>query len=259
MSADISLRLTEERVRIGFSQADLARKLGVTRETMRKWEAGLSPIGSEALSAAFHFGIDIQFVLTGVRAGQKEVGNTPSVLGSATSGIGVVMQGATANVVNTLKHVTQTKAVVSPGVEHISDDEAAVLTLLVNKVVETEAKLKKKPSSHRSVWAALNRHCGVPQYRLIPLGRFEKARTYLNNWMGRLSSMASAPVKDGDNWRKRHYAYIKINTKELPEQTALDRFLSENFNDTKLSNLANDELEKAYRYVAGRRARRKAK
>lgn len=256
LSEEISLRLTEERVRVGFSQADMARKLGVTRETMRKWEAGLSMVSSEALSSAFQLGVDVQYVLTGVRAAPRQDAGTAVVSGPISSGIGIVMQGANAQIVNTTKHVTQTKAVVNPGQEHITDAQAATLTALVQQIVDTEAKLKKSPSGHRSVWAALNRHCGVPQYRLIPADRFDKARLYLNTWMGRLNSMASAPVKDGDTWRKRHYAYIKINTKVPEEQAALERYMIENFSGTKLTALANDELERVYRYVAGRRARR---
>lgn len=256
LSAEISLRLTEERVRLGISQADMARRLGVTRETMRKWEAGLSAIGSEALSSAFQMGVDVQYVLTGVRAAYCGDQAPAITTGAVSSGIGVVMQGGNAQIINTSRHVTRTRAVVTPGEDHITDAQAATLTSMVQKIVETEGKLKKKPASHRSVWAALNRYCMVPQYRLIPSNSFEKARQFLNTWLGRLGAMASAPVKDGDTWRKRHYAYIKINTKAPEDLAALDRYMVEHFGGTSLSVLSNDELDKVYRYVAGRRARR---
>lgn len=256
MSAEISLRLTEERGRLGFSQADLARKLGVTRETMRKWEAGLSAVSSEALSEAFQLGFDVQYVLTGVRAATAMRTTHSVTTGPVAAGIGVIMAGANGKVINTTKHITRTEAIVSPGVEHISDEQAAILTRMVQEIVDTEAKLKTKPATHRSVWATLNHHCGVPRYRLISRTKFEQARLYLHQWMGRLNAMSSAPVKDGDAWRKRHYAYIKINSKDAADLAAIEAYMTKHFGTTKLTSVSNDELERVYRYVASRRTRR---
>ena len=124
---------------------------------------------------------------------------------------------------------------------------------LVEKIVETETKLKKKPRTFQSVWGALNAHCKVPSYRLIKAKDFQQAQMYLHQWIGRLDSMATAPVKDGDAWRKRKYAYIKINSKDDP--TVVDRYIAKNFKASSLTELSNDELEQAYRYVAGRKTR----
>ncbi len=86
---------------------------------------------------------------------------------------------------------------------------------------------------------------------MIPLEKFPKAKKYLLEWVGRLNSMPSAPVKDGDEWRKRKYAYIKVNTKNDP--AALNAYISKNFGVTSLTELSNEELERVYRYAASRK------
>lgn len=145
----------------------------------------------------------------------------------------------------------------SPGETHISESQKVKLKQLVNDVVATEAKLKKRPKSHAAVWGALNKHCHVTSYHLISIEDFTKARTYLHKWLGRLNSAKSAPIKNGDNWRRNKYAYIKVNTKQAEDDDALRRYIKKNFGATSITELANDELERAYRYVAGRRNRRR--
>lgn len=255
MSHEIALRWTAERVRLGFSQADMARKLDVSRETIRKWENGLAVPNSEALSVTFGFGFDIQYILTGVRSEAATQAMSSISIGSV-AGVGVAQDGANVSVVNTQRHITKTIAQVKPGEDHISDAQAATLKSLVDKIVDIEAKVKRKPATHQSVWATLNKFCKVTTYRLIPAGRFDAARKYLDQWIGRLNAMSSAPVKDGDNWRKRHYSYIKVNTKDPADGAALAAFLQK-LGVTSLTDLSNDDLEKVYRYIAGRRSKRR--
>lgn len=141
--------------------------------------------------------------------------------------------------------------------ECISAEQRAILRDLVAQVVDTEATLKRRPKTHAAVWSALNRQFpGVETYSQIPFDDFDKARAYLNSWLGRLNGMRSAPVKNGDEWRKRKYAYIKVNAKGPEDAAALDRYIRRHFNAESLTELANDELERVYRYVAGRRNRR---
>jgi len=259
--ADIAIRFVEERAKIGYSQADLARKLGVSRETLRRYEIGESGMAVEFLAQTATLGIDVQYVLLGIRSAnaveaEKAVAPSSVSFGGSNSGnvVGLVQAGATVKQINTHRHVEKTIAEVKPGADHISNEQAATLHALVDKVVETEKRLKQKPRGHRSVWGALNAHCGVPQYRLIRSGDFAKAQKYLHQWVGRLDSMATAPVKDGDAWRKRKYAYIKINSKDDPE--CVNRYVAKNFGGASLTELDNNQLEQVYRYVAGRKARK---
>lgn len=252
--SEISVRLIEERTRIGYSQADFARKLSVSREMLRRYENGASGLSGEFLADAASLGIDVQYVLTGVPSLNREEAvkaaqPTVHVAGGGANVIGTNHGSVT--MINTQRHITTTKVEVKPGEEHISETEAVTLTRLVNDVVEAEAKLKAKPKGHRAVWSALNAHCGVTRYRLIASADFPKAEKYLRQWIGRLNSMASAPVKNGDAWRKNHYAYIKINCKDDPEWVG--RYLRKTFGLSSLTETSNEQLERVYRAVASRK------
>lgn len=154
---------------------------------------------------------------------------------------------------NNEKVINRTEVVVEPGSEHIDDKQAYLLSDLVKQIVDLENKLKSRPKSYRAVWGALNSHMKVPRYRLIPYSGFEKAERYLRKWIGRLNSMASAPKKDESEWRKRKYAYIKINSRDDP--ASVDCYIAKKFNASSLTELENEELDKVYRYVASRKRR----
>jgi hypothetical protein len=246
---DIALRLVEERGRIGYSQRDFAAKVGISTEGLRRYETGQHGISGEFLAKAAAFGIDIQYVLIGIRAQKVEEsvhtpppvaihpgGNVVNITGGSNI-LANAHPGSNVTQIHTQRHVSVTKAEVKPGIDHITDAQAAILMGLVNDIVELEAKQKKEPKTHRSVWGTLNAHMGVTRYRLIPLLGFEKAEKYLRQWIGRLNSMATAPVNDGDGWRKRHYAYIKINSKDDP--TVVDRYIARMYKASSLTELSN--------------------
>lgn len=252
---DIAMRLVEDRGRIGFSQRDFATKVGITSEGLRLYELGQRGISAEFLAKAALFGIDVQYVLTGVRTlNQREIDKSahPSIaINDSTNVIGIVQNGATVNQIKTERHTSTVKVTPKPGDEHISQQQAAILMALVNEIVELEAKLKKQPKTYRAVWSALTAYMGVTRYLLIATNDFNKAEKYCRQWIGRLNSMASAPVKDGDEWRKRKYAYIKINSKN--DNDVIDSYIKRNFDANSLTELSNDELDRVYRYVASRK------
>ncbi len=251
---DLAIRLVEERSRLGYSQRDFAAKLDISVNGLRNYETGQRGISADFLAQASTLGLDVQYVLTGVSSNNRsEVERTFSQsvkINGGAGNIGVVH--GTVHQINTARHVTKINADVKPGVDHIDEKQAARLTALVKDVVEFEEKLKQKPKSFKSVWASLNAHMKVSRYRLIPLEDFAKAEKYLLQWIGRLNSMKTAPVEDGDSWRKRKYAYIKINSKN--DQDALAAYLKRNFQASSLTDLSNDQLDQVYRYVASRRS-----
>lgn len=255
--ADIAIRLVEERTRTGYSQADFARQLGISREGLRLYETGQRGLSAEFLAQAASLGVDVQYVLTGIRsmnATEAERAAQPAVHVAGGGSANVVQfahKGATVNMISTQKHVTSTRAEVKPGDQHISEGQAAKLTALVQEIVELEAKLKKNPKTYRSVWGALNAHCGVTRYLLIAAADYDRAEKYLRQWIGRLNSMASAPVADNDAWRKRRYAYIKINTKD--DEAWLTAYLRKNFKAVSLTEISDDNLDRTYRAVAARK------
>jgi transcriptional regulator with XRE-family HTH domain len=259
--ADLAIRLVEERARTGYTQADFASKLGVSREGLRRYEVGERGFPAEFLAQAASLGVDVQYVLTGIRSTNVHATELAAIPAAVSVGennqgnaVGIIQPGANVQQIVTQRHITRTVAEVKPGDIHIGEEQAVALRALVDKVVETEKRLKKAPRTHQSVWRALNAHCKVTQYRLILKDDFPKAQKYLHTWIGRLDSMASAPVKDGDAWRKRKYAYIKINSRDDP--ASLDRYIAKNFKASSISELDNDQLEQTYRYVAGRKKKK---
>lgn len=179
----------------------------------------------------------------------------------ASNAIGDVSIGGSHNVVGNIVNLNpkpaRPRVVVQPGDGVITSEQAAQLKALVTDIVALEEKLKRQPATFQAVWSSLNRKMMVSGYREIPALRFDKARSFLHQWMGRLNAAPSAPVKDGDAWRKRRYALIKINSKDAADAAALAAYLQRNFAAASLTELSNDELDRVYRYVAGRRNKRK--
>lgn len=141
-----------------------------------------------------------------------------------------------------------------PGIDHITPEQRKTLRRLVEEIAETEARLKQRPKGFSAVYSALFRQFeGVTKLEQIPLDGFDSARSYLDQWLGRLNSSKSASVKNVDAWRTKKYRYIKVNTKNPEDAEALARYILRNFKANSLTELANDELEKSYRYIAGRK------
>lgn len=149
------------------------------------------------------------------------------------------------------KIIRKTIVKVEPGIEHITESQVAELHRLKDEIIRIEAVVKQNPVTHMGVWKSLNTKMDVGKMRMIPFEKFPKAKKYLQDWIGRLNSMPSTSVKDGDAWRKRKYSYIKVNSKNAPE--AVNTYISKNFGATSLTELSNDELERVYRYVASRK------
>lgn len=258
---EIGARIAEERQRLGYTQAAFARLLDMSLPGLRKVEGGLSEFKVNLLVAAASAGVDVQYVVTGVRSPNTnkvadEIGFEKQVIQGNVSGIGFVGDGATVHINHNPKTIV--KAETKPGVDHIDEGQCAVLKDLVDQVVEKEAILKKAPKTHRAVWASLNKHCGVATYRLIARTDFDKAKSYLLQWMGSLNGMKSAPIKDGVAWRNSRLKALHANVRgdQLLEQ-AMRAYIKREFKAESLADLANDELEKTYRYVAGKRSRNK--
>ncbi len=134
---------------------------------------------------------------------------------------------------------------------HITDRQAVTLKELVGEVIRLEKIVRRRPATFAAVWGAVNKHCGVPQYRLIRQADFEKARKYLYSWIGRLSSTPSAAKKAPEDIRKRRTAYIQTNMKKLNCEDRVRDYAFRKFGTASLSRLDMDELETVYRYVAG--------
>lgn len=65
---DIGVRLREERTRLGYSQADICNSCGISKRSYIHYESGDRSPDAEFLGAASKIGIDIQFVVIGIRS-----------------------------------------------------------------------------------------------------------------------------------------------------------------------------------------------
>lgn len=59
-------RLREERKRCGFTQTEIADRVGIRREMWARYEGGVEP-GASVLVGAMNAGLDVAYVLTGNR------------------------------------------------------------------------------------------------------------------------------------------------------------------------------------------------
>lgn len=64
----ISNRLQEERKRLGLTQQALAEKLGATKRSVINWEGGVASPSADTLTQYASVGVDVLYVLTGLKA-----------------------------------------------------------------------------------------------------------------------------------------------------------------------------------------------
>jgi transcriptional regulator with XRE-family HTH domain len=64
---EVGARLRLERLRIGLDQAELAQRVGVSRNTQGQYESGKTPPKADYLLDIEAHGVDIGYVLTGRR------------------------------------------------------------------------------------------------------------------------------------------------------------------------------------------------
>ncbi|MDY3123669.1 MAG: helix-turn-helix transcriptional regulator [[Actinobacillus] rossii] len=68
LSSLFSVRLKNERIRLGLTQAEIASKCGISREMWGKYERGVALAGSEVLFSLASLGVDISYLFSGVQS-----------------------------------------------------------------------------------------------------------------------------------------------------------------------------------------------
>lgn len=76
----IGERLREERVRLGMSQSAFGATAGVTKTTQINYEKGARAPDAEYLAAAHRIGVDIHYVIAGVRSAAADLQPEESAL-----------------------------------------------------------------------------------------------------------------------------------------------------------------------------------
>lgn len=284
---DIAHNLIDERERLGYSRKNFAAQVNKTDESVRLYETGKANMSAEFLAAAARLGVDVQFVLTGVKSenlhmvaqkfeselNQKLNENNGGIQFNAEiSGNPVIAQGNTTinqvtgtlhqgdiHHITTAKHITKTIAEVLPDEKHINETQRAVLLDLVNKIVEQEQEVKKRPKTHRAVWSSLNTYCKVPTYKLIAKDDFEKAKMFLRKWLGNLSNAAIAKRNNPTTHRNNQYAEIHTKIKELSLETWYRDTLKRKFNVESATELDDVEIGQLVKSVRDKYNREKKK
>lgn len=190
----------------------------------------------------------------GGQAASRDINNsTQNISGS----VGIVGDGATGNVIIQM-HVEagerkrQTAPLTIPE-GSISEAQAARLKELIGEWVATHNRIKKQELTHQSAWLKLNGRIRVATYRATPASKFAEQETWLLKQAAILRSMASAPAKD-DSWRADKIKAIKTRaTRTLGDGDIYKPYIKKNFGVTSLTELANDELQKTYSYVFGKK------
>lgn len=169
---EIAMNLIDERERLGYSRNNFAVQVGMTGESLRLYEMGKTNMSADFLAAAAQLGVDVQFVLTGIRSenlhliSQKfenqlnqqlnenkgvqfnaEVSGSPIVGNNNT----VNQVTGTQNNITTQKHVTKTIAEVKPNETHINEEQRSILLDLVNQIVKKEEIVRRTPKKHNGM------------------------------------------------------------------------------------------------------------
>lgn len=148
------------------------------------------------------------------------------------------------------------RVTVMPGAGVIDENQARRLKTLVEDWVSTNNCVRRTQITHAGAWSALNKRAGVTSYRLIPAAKFHAMEKWLQQQLGRLGNMASAPRKD-DSWRGKKIGAIKARCKnQLGDEFAYKQYIQRRFGAASLSELATDELQATYAYVMGKKPAR---
>lgn len=83
MGVGFGERLREERKRTGLNQADFAKAGGVHRNSQTEYETGKTPPNADYLSAVAELGVDVRYLLTGVRTTASLTASEAEVLSVA--------------------------------------------------------------------------------------------------------------------------------------------------------------------------------
>lgn len=283
---EIAMNLIDERERLGYSRSNFAVQVGMTGESLRLYELGKTNMSAEFLAAAAQLGVDVQFVLTGVKSenlhmvAQKfenqlnqemnennggvqfnaEVSGSPVIGNHNTVNqvTGTLHQGDVNNI-TTEKHITKTIVEISSDDNYINEDQKKTLIDLVNQIVEKEREVKREPKTHRAVWSSLNAHCKVSTYKLIAKDNFEQAKMYLRKWLGRLNNTATAKRNNQTYHANKQKAEIHLKVKELGLQDWYVDTLKKKFNVTSSTELDAVELQSLLTTVRGKYNREKKK
>jgi transcriptional regulator with XRE-family HTH domain len=124
ISNTFGARLRLERARLGFSQSQLGALLGVAYQSVGTWETGKFKPDSEKLTACASLGMDINFVMTGVRLDEA---TRATLQRAAHKALGVGSNEALDEYIYAQPTLNDPSFVSEPSPEYLSSGEAELL------------------------------------------------------------------------------------------------------------------------------------
>ncbi|WP_175922102.1 hypothetical protein [Burkholderia latens] len=150
-----------------------------------------------------------------------------------------------------IEKVAPPSVVVQTGVGVVDAGQKRQLLDLRDDIVKA-SEVKKKPKTPQSVMYGLNKHMNVNTYHEIPAEGFQKALKYMLKQRAILLGMASAPKKLPD-WRNKRIKAIHTRCKALELETWRRGYMQRTFGKGSMIELGDDELERLYRAVMGKK------
>lgn len=143
--------------------------------------------------------------------------------------------------------------IIKPGPEHIGDAERRELQDICTEWITLHNALKQRALTYAAAWSRINKAGGSTSYHLIRKDRYDEVVRYVRRQMAILRSMASAPAKD-DQWRNKRIAAIKLRCRnQLADPEAYRPYIRNSFGAESLTDLATDQLQRAYAYVMAKK------
>lgn len=145
------------------------------------------------------------------------------------------------------------KTVVKTGDGVVSAEEKAVLKRLIDDWVKSRSSVRRSKTSYAAAWSAFNKAQKVNSYHELPASNFDRACAWLRRQIGIVGSMASAPRRL-PGWRTKQIASIKARCKnQLDDEFAYAGYIAKTFGARSLTELGDDDLQRTYAYVFGKR------
>lgn len=148
---------------------------------------------------------------------------------------------------------TVVKNSISPGPEHITDEQALTVKELINEIVKMDEQAGRQPSYSRW-YLKLYKKFKITSYKLIPLDQLAEVKS----WLHQQKAMQRPTLRRSNNsaWRKSIYTAIYAKANELGiDKSQLYQFAHQKLKLNKpvnsLKELGERNLEKLRIYLFG--------
>jgi len=238
----ISSILNELLKELGETQEGLASRLGIAKSNLQNYLKGVNVPSIDVILKISE--------LAGITTDQLLKENNPKMNVNVTNSNHVTIAGGSINHNHFNIHpVFKRTNHFSPSPDDITGEQANKLKDYVNKVVELETAVKKKPKTYGAVWNALNKKMGVTYYREIKKEQFDNAELYLQQWAGRLKRGLKRTNEDIYRQERQKSIFARARNQLGWTKENLDAYIFECYKKESIRDLTKQELEQLYNKI----------